>query len=342
MAPKTSVDWFAFRTKDNPDVICSTLSEVTPSHLQFSLAKRKTGWRSFEDSYDLWLTDTRGDPEKHSMRVGMAMSGGDAVKGWSMLSLSGDGCQWVDDWGRTMDVCTDQLDAFELKRVDIALDRYDGTHWEEVDAAWKAGLFAPPGVGRPPKAKPIDARRPEDGRTYYVGTRESAKFYRGYEKGLQLLGPQIASGYSKDPEAFDFEAAIYQSAIRIDHSQDEPRLVSYNLCDWWRDEVEFKPVTSPLPLDLVEQRDQYFAGAYPYLAQVLPAAEPHPLIQRRERMPRLELALMLEGIRHQYGNSLFTALHAYHGDVFAVWNKIVGNRHNKTMLAAGVLLVDHD
>ena len=86
-----------------------------------------------------------------------------------------------------MDVCTDQLPAFELKRVDLALDRFDGSHWHEVDAAWAAGEFCPPGGGKKPKAKPIDSRRPEDGRTYYVGSRESAKFYRGYEKGMQIL-----------------------------------------------------------------------------------------------------------------------------------------------------------
>jgi hypothetical protein len=46
--------------------------------------------------------------------------------------------------------------------------------------------------------------------------------------------------------------------------------------------------------------------------------------------------------RTQYGNALFTALTAYHATSFAVWNKIVGKDHNEALLAAGVLLVDHD
>lgn len=340
--PKTHVDWFGFRAKDTPDVMAMALSEVVPDHMAISLSKRKTGWRSFESSFDVWLTDTRGNPETDCCRVGMAMTGGEAVKGWSMLSLSGEGCGWVTDWGRAMDVCTDQLPAFELKRVDLALDRFDGSHWHDVDAAWAAGEFCPPGGGKKPKAKPIDSRRPEDGRTYYVGSRESAKFYRGYEKGMQILGPQLVAAQQKDPEGFDLAAFLLRDEVRIDKSGDEPMLMTFQVSDWWRDEVEFKPVDSPLPLDIVEQRDQYFAGAYPYLAKVLPTVEAHPLITRRERMPQLELAAMLETIRRQYGNSLFTASAAYYGDIGAVWSKIVGKKHNKALVEAGVLLVDHD
>ena len=73
---KTHVDWFGFRAKDGPDVMASALTEVMPKHFELSLAKRKTGWRSFESSYDLWLTDTRGNPETDCCRIGMAMSGG--------------------------------------------------------------------------------------------------------------------------------------------------------------------------------------------------------------------------------------------------------------------------
>lgn len=341
--PKTAIDWFGFRAKDTPDVMAAALREVIPDHFELTLNKRKTGWRSFESSFDVWVTDTRGNPETDCARIGMAMSGGDAVKGWSMWSMSGEGCAWVKDWGRTMDVCTERLQGFELKRVDVALDRFDGSHWEDVDAAWKAGLFCPPTGGKKPKAKPIDSRRAEDGRTYYVGNRESAKFYRGYEKGMQILGPMMAAAEARDPEGFDWEKVLFSTDARIDIGADgAATLMQFELRDWWRDEVEFKPVDSPLPLDLVEQRDAYFAGAYPYLAQVLPTADTHTLIQRRERMPQIELAKLLETVKHQYGNSLFTALHAYHGDIGAVWDRIVGRKHSRALIEAGVLLVDHD
>jgi hypothetical protein len=55
-------------------------------------------------------------------------------------------------------------------------------------------------------------------------------------------------------------------------------------------------------------------------------------MRRPERAPQTDLAAMLEHCRTQYGNALFTALTAYHGDIFAVWNKIVGKDHNEALL----------
>lgn len=341
MLPKTSIDWFGFRTKDTPDVILPALQECFPAHHQLTLQERKTGFRSFERSLDLWVTDARGNPETDCARIGIVMTGGEAVRGWTMASLSGEGCAWVDNWGRAMDVCTEQLDQFDLKRVDVALDRFDGSHWHEVDAAHAAGEFSPAGGGKRPKAKPIDSRRPEDGRTYYVGSRESAKFYRGYEKGMQILGSHIAAACERNPD-IDLATWLAATDVRLVKGEAGNTVEQITLKDWWRDEVEFKPVNQPLPLDLVENRDQYFSGAYPYLAKVLPTAETCALITRRERMPQVHLAKVLEIIKGQYGNSLFTALHAYRGDIGAVWEKIVGGKHNKVLIEAGVLMVEHD
>ena len=81
MTQKTSIDWFGFRTKDGPDVITGSLSDCFPDRFHVSAAPRKTGWRSFERSYDLMVTDKLGNPETDCARVGMLMSGGDAVKG---------------------------------------------------------------------------------------------------------------------------------------------------------------------------------------------------------------------------------------------------------------------
>jgi len=33
---------------------------------------------------------------------------------------------------------------------------------------------------------------------------------------------------------------------------------------------------------------------------------------------------------------------AYHGDMTAVWDKVIGDRHSQALLEAGVLLVEHD
>ena len=116
--------------------------------------------------------------------------------------------------------------------------------------------------------------------------------------------------------------------------------MTFQVSDWWRDEVEFKPVDSPLPLDIVEQRDQYFAGAYPYLAKVLPTVEAQPLITRRERMPQQLAAAMLDPppVREQPFHCQRGLLRRHRGRLV----KIVGKKHNKALVEAGVLLVDHD
>lgn len=56
----------------------------------------------------------------------------------------------------------------------------------------------------------------------------------------------------------------------------------------------------------------------------------------------LIMEVVLENIRLQYGSTLFTALVAYYGDIGAVWEKVCGREHNKDLVKAGVLLVDHD
>jgi len=147
-----------------------------------------------------------------------------------------------------------------------------------------------------------------------VGSREQAKFFRGYEKGRELLKNHPPGTTHIDGVAVD---------------------------DIYRCEVVYKPKNAPLPEDLIDRRDQYFAGAYPFLGQLMRDVEPEIFVQRRERGPQLALEAALAQVRQQYGTTLFTALVAYHGDFMAVWERIVGRRHNAALVEAGVLLVEH-
>ena len=70
--------------------------------------------------------------------------------------------------------------------------------------------------------------------------------------------------------------------------------------------------------------------------------EGEALVMPRERAPQLDLAVALETLRRQWGNTLFTALVAYHGDIGAVWEKCVGRKHNERLVEAGVLMVEHE
>ena len=173
--------------------------------------------------------------------------------------------------------------------------------------------------GRPPAMRQIISSDPKAGRTCEIGAREkSDKFMRCYEKGRELVSKASA-----------------RSGIEFTHIDGCP------VEDIYRCEVEFKASGSDIPWEVVERRDQYFAGAYPFCADVLPGVEADILKRRPEREIQMDLQTALENCRIQYGPTLFTALHAYHGDIHAVWEKVLGKSHNNALLEAGVLLVDH-
>jgi phage replication initiation protein len=299
---RTTVDFWAFRTKSALPEIRLSLAHSMPEGLPLSFKSRRAGWQGYEESFDVLLAD---------MHIGLVATGGDNQRGWSYASLTGRGCEWIDSIDEAHEHASGLVD-YELRRVDIALTTKDrSVSHDDVVTAYRSGEFGT--RGRSPDMKQILPEDPRAGRTVYVGSRERDKFFRAYEKGLEL---RAKSGGTLD--------AI--GGVPVE--------------DIYRLELELKPKTCPLPVDLVERRDQYFAGAYPYLQRVL-HVEPEIMIIRRDRGPQLDMAAALENVRRQYGTTLFTALTAHHGDFGAVWSKICAERHNDALLAAGVLNVDH-
>ena len=209
------------------------------------------------------------------------------------------------------------LPCAEIRRLDLALTTWEGevTH-ERVEAAHTSGLFC--SGGRPPDLQTITGSNPRAGRTCYVGKRTADKFFRGYEKGFEVAARLGALGSG------------------LTH------LSGHALEDIYRCEVELKAEGQVLPWEVIGRRDQYFAGSYPFCGRLLPDVDCDILMRRPERAPQTDLAVALEHCRVQWGAVLFTALVAHHGDMTAVWDRIVGREHSKPLLAAGVLLVDHD
>lgn len=301
----TSVDWLGFRTQDEPLTCLEAIrGAFGPAGAVLRSTPKKRGKQGFDRSDTLSLGD---------FVIGDMSFGGETMRGWVWVEISGKGCAWVNDWNRCEDEIS-QLSEFQYKRVDLALDTYkrEVTH-ETVLAAHENGLFTT--GGKPPSIRQILPGDPQDGRTCYVGKRDQPKFLRAYEKGYETVK--------------DFPRPLLTDMIH-----------GVPIADWYRLELELKAKNQPLPDDLIENRDQYFAGAYPYLQSVLDV-EPQVLRLSRDKHPQRKLASMLETMRTQWGNTLFTALAAMDGDIGAVWDKIVGNRHNQRLLEEGVLLVDH-
>ena len=311
MSQKTTVDWLRFRTQAKPlealEAVKPLYGDLAP-HLRLKLGQR--GVLGFQQAAHLMIGD---------MVLGRVDFGGDSQRGWVRWDIPGKGCEWVRDWEAIEEV--ERLPEADIRRLDVCLTTWDGeVGHDDVVKAHAAGRFGC--GGRPPALRQITSSDPRAGRTCEVGKREKAdKFFRGYEKGYQMLAKMPDGVFGKD------------SVTHID---------GHRIEGIYRCEVELKAENKPIPWEVIERRDQYFAGAYPFLADLLPGVEADILMRRPERAPQMDLAAALENCRIQYGATLFTALHAYHGDPFEVWKRIVGDKHNAALLESGVLLVDHD
>jgi len=305
---KTTIDYLRFRVQDEPRAVLEAVRPMFGTlgpDLKFKHLPR--GAMGFQQASQIVIED---------MPLARLDFGGDSQRGWVRTEISGKGCEWVQDWGAVESV--EQMQDAQIRRLDIALTTWEGQvdHQRVVDAH-AAGRFAC--GGRPPELRQITSSDPRAGRTCYVGQRTSDKFFRAYEKGFQLAATR--------------GARVPGAITAID---------GHPIEDIYRCELELKAEGRPIGWDVIERRDQYFAGAYPFCADVLPGIEADILERRKERAPQNDLAAALANCRIQYGATLFTALHAYGGDMTAVWDKIIGDHHAQSLLEAGVLLVDHD
>ena len=307
-ASKTTIDYLIFRTqegvKETRDAMAPLFGGLAGN---FHIKPLDRGMHGFELACELRLED---------LAIGRMDYGGHSQRGWVRVTLWGKGCGWVEDWMAAESVLSG-LERSQIMRGDIALTTWDGelSHGHIV-AAHTAGAFC--SGGRPPALQQIISTDPRAGQSCYIGKRASDKYLRAYEKGYQLA------------------AMLGLGGRKLTH------IDGHRIEDIYRVEVELKAKTRPIPWEVVGQRDQYFAGCYPFLATLLPEVKCDILMRRPEREPQLDLRAALDTVRHQFGATLFTALTAFNGDILAVWDAIVGYKHNEAMLEAGVLLVDHE
>ena len=303
----TTIDWLRFRTQGDPgEVLQASRGLFGTLGPDLRLGEHGRGALGFRHALPIVIGD---------MTLGRIDFGGESQRGWARVDFGGKACAFVQDWDAIEDI--EALPAAELRRTDIALTTWRGevTH-DRVVQAHEVGRFNT--GGRPPNLQRIEHSDEHRGRTCYVGDRKGDKFLRAYEKGYELAGKM---------------GGLAATVTHID---------GFNVEDIYRVEVELKASGMPIPWETIERRDQYFAGAYPFCADVLPGIEPDILQRRPEKGPQRELAAALANCRQQFGKTLFTALAAYHGDIGAVWEKVCAREHNRHLLEAGALLVDHD
>lgn len=299
---KTAIDWLRFRTKADPGQVVQALAPMFGQLGEhLHLGDYQRGLQGFTSSLPVLAGN---------VPVARLDFGGESMRGWMRVDMPGKGCAWVQDWEAINGI--EDLPESQLRRADIALTTWRGeTTHDQVVKAHEDGRFT--NRGRPPNMRQITNSDPTRGRTVYVGERTADKFLRCYEKGYEL-------------------AASHPGLTHVE---------GFPIADIYRTELELKASNTELPWNVVHRRDEYFAGAYPFCSDILPGVEADILQRRPEKAAQRDLAAALAHVRTQYGATLFTALHAYHGDIGAVWDLVVGDKHNQALLEAGVLLADH-
>jgi DNA relaxase NicK len=311
MQTLTKIDRLGLSVTGGQDVVRGFLGE-TFRHIGTVAYELRNGGHGFQHSA---LATVGG------AQVAWMAWGGASQKGRSFVDVSGLGCTLVDDWRRVHSAISG-LPGVTAKRVDIAADFYRGeVTYDDTLAAYRAGRFTR--SGRPPAMSQILPGGEHEGRTVYIGKRGNDVMLRGYEKGKK--------------EFADLPRSIRSAGIGCISGVDDAGQ-SFGLDDWFRLELELRAKTRQLPLDVIPDRDQYFAGAYPYLQDVLPGVEPEVLV-RPEHIAEANLEKALALIQRQWGSTLFTALTCYGGDIFSVWSRICGRDHNERLVSTGALLL---
>ena len=227
--------------------------------------------------------------------------GGDSQRGWSRWDMSGAGCSWIgsEGWRHLVD----SLPAIgaELRRVDVALDVFDGeVGHDDVLVAYDAGRFKRPHVGRSPKLKKVETSCPTDGRTIYIGSRESARFIRCYEKGWELLSKAKVPEWAK----LKADGFFFRDGVASD-----PR-------DYYRLEVELKAVDDVvIPWRILVDPDAFFAGAAPWFETLVDAAPIRTQGPPSCFYPRQTIESSMQHCARAYGGLLRSLLELYGDNV---------------------------
>lgn len=311
---KTCIDWLAFRTKSDP---YKTLEAMRPMFgstgylLTFKPGlKGKDGW--------MWAGEISmaGD-----ISLGRIDYGGDSQREWVRVNLTGEGCGFVENWEEA-EKLGEVLDA-EIKRLDIQLTTCRGEISDEMIAAAHAnGLFT--SGGRPPEMKTMTSSNPRAGKTRYIGNRKYHKFLRCYEKGFEMIK--------------DAEKMFPVSAVNYGGEMHPPENI-------YRVELELKPSDNKvIPWEAIGHRDSIFAGAYPFCAQVMPAASHWVLNSLPDIKPLTCLETAFNHCRVAYGPTLRAGLMAHGNDDAAklkIFNRLLSETPSQALVDAGVLTVNH-
>jgi len=320
---KTFIDWVKFRCKNDPFQIFNSFrySSAFWGGDGLTLSEQEKGRDGWQFRRVIYLTD---------YRIASIDYGGDSQLGWVRVDMSGSGCRWVKNWEAFANVLA-SLESADLRRVDIALDIYDGADYfnkakqSRLDGGFDRG-------GRRPLQSQVISSDVKKGWTLYFGARESSRYVRIYAKGWEIL--EKASVLSLPlPAGFD----LTKNPITWECG---------NVCaapDYVRMEVEIKAVDGfILPFAMLYESDSHFAAVGSFMASHVDAAP-----ERLSSIPsafaaKLKMESLIAHCSKSYGGVLRAALAVY-GDTpetrLKLFNDILSAEPSNRLVELGILTI---
>lgn len=315
--PVTKVDYLTISCEEDSGAIRRCLSDVFAGSIADPAYEFGPGKRHFARSQKVLIA---GVP------AGVVLFGGETQRGRACIDISGAGCAFVEDWTRA-EQAFHGLPGGSWTRADIAADFFRGElNHERVKQAHSDGKFSR--GGRTPVLREILSSDEAEGRTIYVGKRGGDALGRFYEKGKKEY-------WSEPNKQLRRLAGSPFGVTTSDSSLNEGE--SFDLAAWYRAELELRPKNRPIPPDWISRRDDYFAGAYPFLQELLPEVDGRRMFRPRDSgIAAIERALAT--IKRQWGAVLYTGLAHCGGDYVALCGMILGDKHSPRLVAAGALV----
>lgn len=318
---KTTIDYLKFRTQSPPFEVFRAMSKPFGVDAKFLvMGGEERGVDGFTTRVVVKLVDV----------LAFSMDyGGDSQRGWVRVTMTGNSCLLVKDWGAMQDL-VNRLETAQLRRVDVALTTLEGeVSHESVLAAHAAGQFKGARSGRNPKATTIQGSDPWDGRTIYVGNRKGAKYLRAYEKGLEQ-----ARGLAETLRGL---GATSPHGVSMGMDGVEGMHLITNI---YRTEVEFKAVDDTIiGWDILQDsRDSYFVGAYPFCASLLPNVDAkRTQCDFPEQKAKLALMEQAAHCKRAYGG-LFAALREVY-TLEQAWELLTAPEPTQLLVEAGICML---
>lgn len=247
----------------------------------------------------------------------------------NMLSLTGVGMSRISDL-TDFAKGVQSLEQPRITRIDLALDFYTGqVSYEDCEAGLEQGDFIFPKTRTSPQVKRYEVAQDKRnyGRSLYVG--KSPKQHRGYEKGLQIWG--------KLPD--DIKKRFQPSAIFLEAEWgcDDRTLPDL----WFRSEVQYNNADRVLPPEMLVERDEFYAGAYPWCAKIIGKTDGI----RPKMIPPPEAATLLSQLnacKASYG-PFIRALRVIRPDLPSdvILDLLCADKVSSSLLRAGALGPEH-